>query len=284
METAIVEQINNAFFRFENFANGTINSYQYFDFNKAFTELFNEAKKQENYTNENCKLIGEYWKLTEQIVYDFDKGKFKNENAYKNEDFCKVCDEIGHLNWERIEEFGEFTTPDEIAESEKKISIMDILKPQSEANKKTKEKPQQQNTTIEIKPTFKPEIIDTLHGILKDFFETTRQAELKTILQNGNNASQKLLFKDNGNRLTDTFKQLIEKDLITGCDKQNIEKWICDNFQFLNKGNAKDFTKATVNKTISKNTQPCKAPLISIDENGNITKVENGKKKTVNKN
>ncbi len=123
----IITEINNAFFRLESFMNGTVKNYQYFGFNEAFTKLFSEAQKPENFTYNNCKLIGKYWELTEQIRVDYDKSDFENSEAYENENFCKDCEEIMHLNWERIEEFTAFSTPDEIAESERKFSITDIL-------------------------------------------------------------------------------------------------------------------------------------------------------------
>lgn len=121
-------KINNAFYRLENFMNGTLNDYQYFGFNDAFTNIFKVVIKPENYTFENCKLIGEYWSLTEQIRIDYDKSDFENTDAYQNEMFCKDCEEIMHLNWERIDEFLAFSTPDEISESARKFSITDILK------------------------------------------------------------------------------------------------------------------------------------------------------------
>lgn len=120
--------INNAFFKLESFMNGTMTTYEYFGFNEAFTKLFNEARKPDNFTYGNCKLIGKYGALTLQIMVDFDKGDFENHDAYENEMFCKDCNEIEHLNWERIEEFTAFSTPDEIAEFERKFSITDILK------------------------------------------------------------------------------------------------------------------------------------------------------------
>ena len=124
----IVIQINNAFFRLESFMNNTVHNYQYFGFNKAFTELFNDAIKSENYTYNNCKLISKYWQLTEQLRVDFDKGEFENSEAYENEMFCKDCEEIMYLNYERIDEFTAFSTPDEIEEFERKFSITDINK------------------------------------------------------------------------------------------------------------------------------------------------------------
>lgn len=124
----IITEINNAFFRLESFMNGSISNYQYFGFNEAFTSLFSEAKKPENFTYNNCKLIGKYWDLIEQIRVDYDRSDFKYTEAYENENFCKDCDEIMYVNWDRIEEFMVFSTPDEIAEAERKFSITDILK------------------------------------------------------------------------------------------------------------------------------------------------------------
>jgi hypothetical protein len=125
----IVTEINNAFFRLESFMNGTIMDYQYFGFKEAFINLFTEARKHENFNYDNCKLIGKYFQLTEQIRIDTDKGDYENcEIAIDNKMFCKDCNEILYLNWERIEDFEEFSTPDEITESERKYSITDILK------------------------------------------------------------------------------------------------------------------------------------------------------------
>lgn len=124
----IITEINNAFFRLESFMNGSISNYQYFGFNEAFTSLFSEAKKPENFTYNNCKLIGKYWDLIEQIRVNYDRSDFKYTEAYENENFCKDCDEIMYVNWDRIDEFMVFSTPDEIAEAERKFSITDILK------------------------------------------------------------------------------------------------------------------------------------------------------------
>lgn len=154
----IVTNINNAFFRLESFMNGTVKNYDYFGFNEAFTKLFNEAIKSENFTYNNCKLIGEYWSLTEQIRVDYDQSNFENSEAYENEMFCKDCDEIMYLNWERIEEFVTFLTPDELAEAERKFSITDILKAQDLPTVK-------QQSNIESLP---PQPIKTKADILKE--------------------------------------------------------------------------------------------------------------------
>jgi|GEM_PF-3728746 len=144
--------LDNAFFQIESFMNGTKKEYTYFGFNDIFTMWFNEAKKTENFTFDNCKLIGQYYDLTSQISVDYDKSDFENADAYENEAFCKDCEEIMVLNWERSEEWCAFLTPDEIEESERKFSITDILK--------RKNQPTQQTATSTHKPP-EPQTIST---------------------------------------------------------------------------------------------------------------------------
>ncbi|GAB2841346.1 hypothetical protein [Ferruginibacter profundus] len=126
--TDVISLLNEAFFRLESFANGALGDYQYFGFSGFFSKLFLESKKLENFTYFNCTLIGNYWCLCQQLREDFDKADFKNKSVFDNEGFCDDCYEISCLAWERIGEFCEFITQDELANAEKKFSIADILK------------------------------------------------------------------------------------------------------------------------------------------------------------
>lgn len=150
----IIIKLNNAFFRLEAFMKGTISDYFHFDFSRAFTELFYYTKKQENFTYENCKRVGQYWELTEQIRYDYDKSDFENHNAYKNKAFCKDCEILMSINWDRIEEFSSFTTPDELEKQNKKKSISNLMKPATKSPEieivEIKEK--ETNTPNEVNP------------------------------------------------------------------------------------------------------------------------------------
>lgn len=123
----LIEKINNAFFRLELFVAGKAKDYRHFDFNTAFTELFYHTNLTKNYTPENFKRIGFYWKLADQYSNDYDKGNFENLDVLKNKDFCKDCDSLTSISWDRIEEFAAFTTPDEIDEQNKKLSITQII-------------------------------------------------------------------------------------------------------------------------------------------------------------
>ena len=161
-------------------------------------------------------------------------------------------------------------------------SLNDTLKIEIEPSQQTETKTEQ--GTIEMKPVLKPEAVQIVFEIIKDFFSTEQQAELKQILETGNKASSKLLFMDNANRLTDTFKKLIEHDFITGCQKQYLESWIVSNFLFLHNGTPKDFKPKVVNKYVSagKKTVPCKSPLIEIID-GQIRKAEQPRTKKYSK-
>lgn len=125
----VIKKLNDAFFKLEAFMTGTINDYKCFDFNTAFTELFYFTRKSENFTYDNCKRIGEYWQLTEQIRRDYDQADFENTKAYKNKAFCRDCNVITSIAFDRVEEFANFATPDEVNFETRKKTISDLMKP-----------------------------------------------------------------------------------------------------------------------------------------------------------
>jgi len=184
----------------------------------------------------------------------------------------------------------------------KKISQIETIPPQQveikseppqhseiKSEQETIEKKGEQQTAdkeepeiVEIKPVFKPEAVQIVFDIIKDFFTPEQQIDLKNVIETGCIANEKLIFKGNGNRLTDTFKKLIEYDIITGCQKQDLIQWTVANFKFTKGDKASPFIEDTVEKIISRNFYPCKSPLIKI-ENGQIQKVEQPRTKNYNK-
>jgi hypothetical protein len=89
------------------------------------------------------------------------------------------------------------------------------------------------------KPIFKPEAIPDIFNLIKGFFDEKEHVELKRILKTGDDVKGPLLFKDNGNRLADAFKQLINGDIITACEKKELEFWIRKNFVYRSDGKIK---------------------------------------------
>jgi hypothetical protein len=121
------------------------------------------------------------------------------------------------------------------------------------------------STTIQNyipKPFFKPESVEEIVKTLKSFFDVSQQDELRRIIESGNDANEMLLFKDNGNKLTDYLKRLIENNTIISCRKKDLIKWIVKNFKYVNGKTEKNFNPKTVEKTISGTGQPCKNPII----------------------
>lgn len=176
----IITKLNNAFFRLEAFMKGSISDYFHFDFNRAFTELFYYTRKVENYTYDNCKRVGEYWQLTEQIRRDYDQSDFENLEAYKNKAFCKDCEILMSINWDRIEEFTSFATPDEIDFETRKKSISDLMKPTTKSPEVVKVESKETESKILSEENPYPRIFTSVDAYIKfknlyDEFEKSNQ-------------------------------------------------------------------------------------------------------------
>lgn len=163
----VVKKLNDAFFKLEAFMSGTINDYKHFDFNTAFTELFYFTRKSENYNYENCKRVGQYWGLTEQIRVDYDKTNFDNVKAYNNKAFCHDCDVITSIAWDRIEEFNSFQTPDEVEEQTKKKSISDLIKPTSKSPEVVKVESKETESKLPNEENPYPRIFTSINAYYK---------------------------------------------------------------------------------------------------------------------
>lgn len=112
-------------------------------------------------------------------------------------------------------------------------------------------------------PVFKKKYIDDILKIFDGYFSEQHFGLLKALL-NGTQQLEKLLFEDNGNKLANAFRQLWENQIITGCNKSELERWILKNFKYKYRGIQKDFTEHYLNDLISTNTKPCKSRIIEI--------------------
>ena len=108
---------------------------------------------------------------------------------------------------------------------------------------------------------------------MKIYFDKEQHLILKETLFNLNEIENHLLFREQGNKLTDSFKKIIENGFISGWLKADLIEWIVRNFKYLNKNQPAIYKKKTVEQTISadKNTPPCKRPIIEV-VNGKIQK------------
>ena len=118
----------------------------------------------------------------------------------------------------------------------------------------------------QIKPVFEPGKIVQIIDILESYFDKKQQKKLRTIISNGGIVSTPLLFKDSGARFADFIKQLYNVNIIKGCSKIVLEKWVGKNFTFLYRGKVKEFTSKYLNYSISTTSEQikCKRPLIEI--------------------
>jgi hypothetical protein len=129
------------------------------------------------------------------------------------------------------------------------------------------------NNFDSAKPIIKPEFVNQVYDILKDFFTAEQQPELKKILESGENVTHHLIFMDNGNRLADAFKQLIKADLITGCMQNELEQWIASNFKYRHNSMLKEFKKRYLNDIISSNKDKCAKPLLNVRKERGTDKI-----------
>ena|SRR5215469_7867825 len=104
---------------------------------------------------------------------------------------------------------------------------------------------------------------------LKDYFDETQHLELKDLLEKGDSPSTRLLFKGHSNQLADCFKKLFDNRFIIGANKKSLVDWIVQNFDFFHDGKIQSFKFESVQNIISRNYNPCKNPIVTI-ENGII--------------
>jgi len=120
------------------------------------------------------------------------------------------------------------------------------------------------NTINSFCPIINPEYLELVYVVLKKYFNQEQHVKLLKLLNTGQDSDEKLQFLDNGNRLADAFKQLYEVDIITGCQKRDLEEWICRNFEYLSNHKTKSYNTKYLNNIVSTNKFLCKNALISL--------------------
>ncbi|MEJ7692292.1 hypothetical protein [Daejeonella sp.] len=132
----------------------------------------------------------------------------------------------------------------------------------------------EESKTVNSIPLFSIALQNEILNVLLDFFMPEDRDALKEVITNRVNPSRKLLFNGNGNQLADAFKQLIESNLITGCSKRQLEKWITEIFQYQYKNNVRPFTARYLNGIISYESRQCQSPILDvIKKDGNLSVV-----------
>nr|WP_294896203.1 hypothetical protein [uncultured Pedobacter sp.] len=114
-------------------------------------------------------------------------------------------------------------------------------------------------------PTFTQGTAEEFLKIISPYFQEVQQTALQSLIKENKSPDQPLIFQGNGNQLADAFKQLYEANLIVGCNKSELEKWIAPNFLYTyNKNTVKNFTEGWLNGIISSDSKPCKSPILEV--------------------
>jgi hypothetical protein len=245
----LLNQIDNAFFRFENYLRGNLDEYNGFGFAYHFIILFAKAKHDKNNTVATSIRITLYFRLLQQHVYDVDKGRYNNKKANDNNDFVEDCEDMSYICNQLLHKFLNFETQSQIDEFNKKYSIEDISK---EHNIKPNNLPVQINDKRHL--VFNDtdtvnKILERLSPYFEDSFEQLEQALLGKYLE------QPLLFPHNQNRLVEVFRRLQYNRFLLS-NSTEIADWLCKNFHFrYTKGDiseSKQFNRSTVYEILTK--------------------------------
>jgi hypothetical protein len=140
-------------------------------------------------------------------------------------------------------------------------SVLKIIQANKEREKTTAYKLTAKELPL---PIFKAGVADQLIDLIKDYFTTHEQAQLKLLFTTGRQIDPPLLFKGSGNQLADAFKQLFEANLIIGCNKIQLINWIIKYFKYVDKGVIRSFSEKYLLDIISSNTKSCQSPILNV--------------------
>ncbi len=113
-------------------------------------------------------------------------------------------------------------------------------------------------------PKFSEQFIGDFLQLMKTYFSEAHHTQLTTLINTNTQPENQLIFKGNGNQLADVFKQLYEANIIVGCKKTDLEKWIAKHFLYATGDVPKEYTEGWLSSIISTDTKFCKSPIMVI--------------------
>lgn len=113
-------------------------------------------------------------------------------------------------------------------------------------------------------PKFNESASEDFLKILKYYFLESQHAQLSELIDKGTPPETQLIFKGYGNKLADAFKQLYEANLIVGCNKTELEKWVLKYFSYSIKEKVSEYTESWLSAVISSDTKSCKSPILEV--------------------
>lgn len=113
-------------------------------------------------------------------------------------------------------------------------------------------------------PKFSEQFTGDFLQLMKNYFSEEHHTLLSTLIITNTQPENQLIFRGNGNQLADAFKQLYEANLIVGCKKSDLEKWIARHFLYAMGDVPKEYTEGWLSSIISTDTKFCKSPIMEV--------------------
>jgi hypothetical protein len=114
------------------------------------------------------------------------------------------------------------------------------------------------------RPKFNHQYIDDFLQLMRTYFSEEHFNELAALIKLEEQPASQLIFNGNSNKLADAFKQLYEANLIVGCNKAELEKWILKHFLYSNGDKVNEYSEGWLSAIVSSDTKVCKSPILEV--------------------
>ncbi|WP_316845541.1 hypothetical protein [Pedobacter psychrodurus] len=114
------------------------------------------------------------------------------------------------------------------------------------------------------RPKFNHQYIDDFLQLIRTYFSEEHFNQLAALIKSDEQPASQLIFNGNSNMLADAFKQLYEANLIVGCNKAELEKWILKHFLYSNGDKVNEYSEGWLSAIISSDTKVCKSPILEV--------------------
>jgi hypothetical protein len=117
-------------------------------------------------------------------------------------------------------------------------------------------------------PTLKESIKTDFYNLIREHFSADEKEVLMKLLDSPGSSFEPLMFNRAGNQLADAFKQLLDANLIVGCNKAKLEAWILQHYGYRDGNVVKSYTEKYLQDMISSNTKACSVSLFDVRKSG----------------
>jgi len=114
------------------------------------------------------------------------------------------------------------------------------------------------------RPKFNHQYIDDFLQLIRTYFSEEHFSQLDALIKADEQPASQMIFNGNSNKLADAFKQLYEANLIVGCNKAELEKWILKHFLYSNGDKVNEYSEGWLSAIISSDTKVCKSPILEV--------------------